>query len=83
MTLVGLAAIIVGVTIAYMVGGAIIFKLAIAEDIYQYGVYFLSGLCSLKMLDAVVKNADEIIGSITKGIKDVVKNLINKLTGGS
>ena len=82
LSFIGILAIVVGCCISYAIGGAFILKLAITEDIYQWGVYLLSGLCSLKTLDAVVKNSDDIINTVVKGIKDMVKSVVNKFTGG-
>lgn len=82
LSFIGILAIAVGCCISYAIGGAFILKLAITEDIYQWGVYLLSGLCSLKTLDAVVKNSDDIINTVVKGIKDMVKSVVSKFTGG-
>lgn len=75
---VGIACIIVGVVIAIGVGNALIVRLHVTEYWYCFLIYLLFGLSSLKILDAVVKNTDDIISLIFNGIKDIIRNLIDK-----
>lgn len=78
-TLIGIGAIIVGVFIAHLVGGAIIEYWNITSYFYSSIIYVMCGLSSLKTLDAIVKNIDPILELITSGVKDVIKSFIKSI----
>lgn len=77
---VGIAAIVVGVTIGLALGNSLIIHFGLVEYWYCFGVYMFSSLSSLKLLDAVVKNSDEILSTVFSGVKDVVKTFFDTLT---
>lgn len=76
-TLIGFGAIVIGVYIAHLIGGSIVEHFAITSYFYSSLIYGMSGLSSLKVLDAVVKNIDPILDIITSGIKDVIKAIVD------
>lgn len=79
-SLVGVGAIVVGVSIGLALGNALIIYFGLVEYWYCFGVYIFSSLSSLKLLDAVVKNSDEILSTVFSGVKDVVKTFFDTLT---
>lgn len=81
-SLVAIGAIIIGCIIGFAIGNSIIAYLLITEFWYQFLLYIICGLSSLKVLDAVVKNSDEVISMITDGFKKGVKKFIDKIFGG-
>lgn len=81
-TLVAIGAVAIGCVIGFALGNSIITYFVIAEFWYQFLLYIMCGLSSLKVLDAVVKNSDEVIFMITDGIKKGVKKIIDKIFGG-
>ena len=80
-SLVALGAIIIGVVIGMAIANSIIVYTGLSEFWYQFGLYILCGLSSLKILDAVVKNTDQVISKAIGGIIKVIDNIIDKLTG--
>lgn len=78
-TIVGVFGIILGVLIAWALGGAVIgyFEIKIYE--FQFLIYVVSGLSSLKLIDSVMKNVDPIIDSITSGARKIVKSWVDYL----
>ena len=80
-SLVALGAIIIGVVIGMAIANSIIVYTGLSEFWYQFGLYILCGLSSLKILDAVVKNTDQVISKAIGGILKVIDNIIDKLIG--
>ena len=78
---IALGAIIIGVVIGMAIANSIIVYTGLAEFWYQFGLYILCGLSSLKILDAVVKNTDQVISKAIGGILRVIDNIIDKLIG--
>ena len=78
-TIVGVFGIILGVLIAWALGGAVIgyFEIKIYE--FQFLIYVVSGLSSLKLIDSVMKNVDPIIESVTSGARQIVKSWVDYL----
>ena len=80
-SLIALGAIVIGVVIGMAIANSIIVYTGLSEFWYQFGLYILCGLSSLKILDAVVKNTDQIISKAIGGILKVIDNIIDKLIG--
>lgn len=80
-SLVALGAIVIGVVIGMAIANSIIVYTGLSEFWYQFGLYILCGLSSLKILDAVVKNTDQVISKAIGGILKVIDNIIDKLIG--
>ena len=78
---IALGAIIIGVIIGMAIANSIIVYTGLSEFWYQFGLYILCGLSSLKILDAVVKNTDHIISKSIDGILRFIDNIIDKLIG--
>lgn len=78
---IALGAIIIGVVIGMAIANSIIVYTGLSEFWYQFGLYILCGLSSLKILDAVVKNTDQIISKAVGGVLRVMDNIIDKLIG--
>ena len=78
---IALGAIIIGVVIGMAIANSIIVYTGLSEFWYQFGLYILCGLSSLKILDAVVKNTDQVISKAIGGILRVIDNIIDKLIG--
>ena len=78
---IALGAIIIGVVIGMAIANSIIVYIGLSEFWYQFGLYILCGLSSLKILDAVVKNTDQVISKAIGGILRVIDNIIDKLIG--
>ena len=78
---IALGAIIIGVVIGMTIANSIIVYTGLSEFWYQFGLYILCGLSSLKILDAVVKNTDQVISKAISGVLKVIDNIIDKLTG--
>ena len=78
---IALGAIIIGVVIGMAIANSIIVYTGLSEFWYQFGLYILCGLSSLKILDAVVKNTDQVISKAVGGVLRVIDNIIDKLTG--
>lgn len=81
LSFIALGAIIIGVVIGMAIANSIIVYTGLSEFWYQFGLYILCGLSSLKILDAIVKNTDQIITTVVSGVVKAVDNFINKLTG--
>ena len=81
-TLVGVGAICLGCVIGLAIGNTIIAYTGMTEYWYKFSVLVVSGLCSLKVIDAIVKNSDDVIQIITSGIKKVISRFFDKFTGG-
>lgn len=77
---VGIAAIVVGVTIGLALGNSLIIHFGLVEYWYCFGVYMFSSLSSLKLLDAIVKNSDDILSTVFNGVKDVVTTFFETIT---
>ena len=80
-SLIALGAIIIGVVIGMAIANSIIVYTGLTEFWYQFGLYILCGLSSLKILDAVVKNTDQVLSKAIGGILRVIDNIIDKLIG--
>lgn len=78
---IALGAIVIGVVIGMAIANSIIVYTGLSEFWYQFGLYILCGLSSLKILDAVVKNTDQVISKAIGGILKVIDNIIDKLIG--
>ena len=78
---IALGAIIIGVVIGMAIANSIIVYTGLSEFWYQFGLYILCGLSSLKILDAVVKNTDQVISKAIGGILRVIDSIIDKLIG--
>ena len=78
---IALGAIIIGVVIGMAIANSIIVYTGLSEFWYQFGLYILCGLSSLKILDAIVKNTDQVISKAIGGILRVIDNIIDKLIG--
>ena len=78
---IALGAIIIGVVIGMAIANSIIVYTGLSEFWYQFGLYILCGLSSLKILDAVVKNTDQVISKAVGGVLRVMDNIIDKLIG--
>ena len=78
---IALGAIIIGVVIGMAIANSIIVYTGLSEFWYQFGLYILCGLSSLKILDAVVKNTDQVISKAIGGLLKVIDNIIDKLIG--
>lgn len=77
----GLIAIIVGCTLGVVIGNTIIVYTEITEDWYKFSVLFVSGLCSLKVLDSIVKNSDDVLKIISDGIKESLMKFFDRFGG--
>ena len=80
-SLVALGAIIIGVVIGMTIANSIVVYTGLSEFWYQFGLYILCGLSSLKILDAVVNNTDQVISKAISGVLKVIDNIIDKLIG--
>ena len=78
---IALGAIIIGVVIGMAIANSIIVYTGLSEFWYQFGLYILCGLSSLKILDAVVKNTDQVLSKAVGGVLRVIDNIIDKLIG--
>ena len=78
---IALGAIIIGVVIGVAIANSIIVYTGLSEFWYQFGLYILCGLSSLKILDAVVKNTDQVLSKAVGGLLRVIDNIIDKLIG--
>ena len=78
---IALGAIIIGVVIGMAIANSIIVYTGLSEFWYQFGLYILCGLSSLKILDAVVKNTDQVLSKAIDGVLRVIDNIIDKLIG--
>ena len=78
---IALGAIIIGVVIGMAIANSIIVYTGLSEFWYQFGLYILCGLSSLKILDAVVKNTDQVISKAIGGLIRAIDNIIDKLIG--
>ena len=78
---IALGAIIIGVVIGMAIANSIIVYTGLLEFWYQFGLYILCGLSALKILDAVVKNTDQVISKAIGGLLKVIDNIIDKLIG--
>lgn len=79
-TFVGIAAIVVGVSIGLALGNSIIIYFGLVEYWYCFGIYLFSSLSSLKLLDAIVKNSDDILSTVFNGLKDIVTTFFENIT---
>ena len=80
-SLLGVLLICLGVAIAHALGGAIIETIKVTVTGFQFLIYMVCGLSSLKLIDAVIKNIDPILEIITKGLKDIVKGVVDSIVG--
>ena len=80
-SLIALGAIVIGIVIGMAIANSIIVYTGLSEFWYQFGLYILCGLSSLKILDAVVKNTDQVISKAIDGLLKVIDNIIDKLIG--
>lgn len=75
---IGLLAILFGCAIGHIMGNTVITYTGITDYWYSVSIFVVSGLCSLKIVDAIVKNSDDVIQLITTGVKKVIENFISK-----
>lgn len=80
-SLIGLFAIMFGCVLGHIVGNSVITYAGITDYWYGVSIFVVSGLCSLKIVDAIVKNSDDVIQLITTGVKKVIENFISKWSG--
>ena len=80
-SLIGLFAIMFGCVLGHIMGNSVITYTGITDYWYSVSIFVVSGLCSLKIVDAIVKNSDDVIQLITTGVKRVIENFINKWGG--
>ena len=78
---IALGAIVIGVVIGMAIANSIIVYTGLSEFWYQFGLYILCGLSSLKILDAVVKNTDQVLSKAIGGVLRVIDNIVDKLIG--
>ena len=81
LSFIALGAIIIGVVIGMAIAKSIIVYTGLSEFWYQFGLYILCGLSSLKILDAVVKNTGQVLSKAIGGLLRVIDNIIDKLIG--
>lgn len=81
-TLIGVCAVVFGCVIGFTIAQVIITYANISDYWYGFGIHIGSGLVSLKVLDAIIKNTDDLLTIITTGVKNVVKKFFNKIGGG-
>lgn len=81
-SLIGVGAICLGCVIGLAIGNTIITYAGMTEYWYKFSILVVSGLCSLKVIDAIVKNSDDIIQLVVSGIKKVITKFFDKFTGG-
>lgn len=80
-SLIGLFAIMFGCVLGHIMGNSVITYTGITDYWYSVSIFVVSGLCSLKIVDAIVKNSDDVIQLITTGVKRVIENFLNKWGG--
>lgn len=80
-SLIGLLAIAVGCALGHIMGNTVITYTGITDYWYSVSIFVVSGLCSLKIVDAIVKNSDDVIQLISTGVKKLIENFINKWSG--
>jgi hypothetical protein len=80
-TLIGLGAVVFGCLIGLVIAQVIITYAGVTEFWYQIAIGVGSGIVSLKVLDAVVKNTDDILTIVTTGVKDILINFLNRFKG--
>ena len=78
---IALGAIVIGVVIGMAIANSIIVYTGLSEFWYQFWLHILCGLSSLKILDAVVKNTDQVLSKAIGGVLRVIDNIIDKLIG--
>ena len=78
---IALGAIVIGVVIGMAIANSIIVYTGLSEFWYQFGLYILCGLSSLKILDSVVKNTDQVISKAVGGVLSIMDSIIDKLIG--
>lgn len=76
---IGFFGILLGCIVSWAVGGAVIEYFEISVYKFQFLIYVLSGLSSLKLIDSVMKNVDPIIESVTNGFVLVIKSWVDYL----
>lgn len=76
-SVVGICAVVVGVSIGLALGNSLIIYFGLIEYWYCFGVYLFSSLSSLKLLDSIVKNSDDILSTVFNGIKDILKTFFD------
>lgn len=80
-TLIGICAIAFGSIIGFTVAQVFVTYLGITEFWYSFATHIGCGLVSLKVLDAIVKNTDDILSIVTTGVKDALTTFFNKFRG--
>lgn len=81
-TLLGICAIAFGCVIGFTVAQVIVTYLNMTDFWYSFATHAGCGLVSLKVLDSIVKNTDDILSIITTGVKDALTSFFNKFKGG-
>lgn len=77
----GLLATFIGGYFGYILGNAVIVYTDVTEHWYEIGIFVLSGLFSLKIVDAIVKNSDDVIKIVTDGVKGLISKIVGKWGG--
>lgn len=80
-TLIGLCAVVFGCLVGLVIAQVIITYAGVTEFWYEIAIRFGSGVVSLKVLDAIVKNTDDILTIVTTGVKDILTSFINRFKG--
>lgn len=80
-SIVGFAAILVGVAMGGALGSGVIELLDINIYGFSFLIYILCGLSALKILDLFMKNIDVWLNIVISGITDMVEGIVEKLTG--
>ena len=80
-TIYGILAIVVGCVLGYILGNTVIHHFDITAHWYKVSIFVVSGLCSLKIIDAIVKNSDNVLHLISTGILRIVENFFGKWGG--
>ena len=80
-TLLAVCAITFGCVIGFTIAQIIITYFLLDQYWYCFGVHVGCGVVSLKVLDAVLKNTDDILTIMTDGIKTILINFFNKFKG--
>lgn len=76
--LIGICAVIFGAIIGLIFAQAVITYAHIDQPSYEVLIRLGCGVVSLKVLDSIVKNTDDILTIITTGVKDALTNFVNK-----
>lgn len=79
--LLGVGFVVVGVFVAYMLGGVIIEVWEMdTETKVVFAVYAISGLSGFKLVDAVVRNTDKWIDKIVDTASTILDTVLDKFS---